>query len=236
MKKLLFYPLLAFSLFTAPSCGYDGCVDLGLPSGLLWTTCNIGASKPQDYGDYYAWGETETKSDYSWSTYKYCAPPYDLLTKYCNDSSKGKDGFTDALSVLEASDDIVTVKLGSDYRMPTNDEWNELFNEAYTYNVWTEDYNSTGVAGRIVYKKKNGGDYTTSDIHIFLPAAGIRRGLELKFVGSGGNYWSSSLIADNPQHMDSPQLAYFRLFSSDSSDLINGGRCLGFSVRAVRHK
>lgn len=70
-------------------------VDLGLPSGLLWATCNLGAATPEEYGDYYAWGETATKEVYNWSTYKYCNGGYDQLTKYCNYSGYGYNGFVD---------------------------------------------------------------------------------------------------------------------------------------------
>ena len=64
-------------------------VDLGLPSGLLWATCNVGADTPEDYGDYFAWGETQPKDTYNWSTYQYCNGSYNTLTKYCNDSDYG---------------------------------------------------------------------------------------------------------------------------------------------------
>lgn len=202
-------------------------VDLGLPSGLLWTTCNIGASKPEEYGDYYAWGETETKDYYSWETYKYADGSYDALTKYCNQSSYGKDGFTDDLTVLEADDDVATVKLGANYSMPTNVEWNELFNSEYTYNTWIYDYNGTGVAGRIVYKKASGAythEYTLEDAHIFLPAAGYRTGSDLRYAGGYGFYWSSSLRTGRSYS------AYYR------SDYNFEYRYGGFPVRAVRRK
>ena len=193
-------------------------VDLGLESGLLWTTCNIGASKPEEYGDYYAWGETEAKENYSWVTYRYGS---DALTKYCSN---------DNLTVLEAGDDVATVKLGSDYRMPTKEDWEELFNDSYTYNEWTYNYNGTNVAGRIVYKKKDGGSYTLEDTHIFLPSAGGRVGSEVSGVGNNGGYWSSSLFAGYPDH------AFYRLFDSDDSDWSGGYRYYGLSVRAVRRK
>ncbi len=79
-------------------------VDLGLPSGTLWATCNIGATKPEEYGDYFAWGETSTKDTYDWTTYKYSKGDEDELTKYCDDSdygyNYGYNGFTDSLNTL----------------------------------------------------------------------------------------------------------------------------------------
>ena len=92
---------------TGTENGY-GYVDLGL--SVKWATCNVGANNPEDYGDYFAWGETTTKDTYNWSTYKYCNGDYDLLTKYCNKSSYGNNGFTDNKTQLELSDDAASVK------------------------------------------------------------------------------------------------------------------------------
>ena len=99
----------------APSHEY---VDLGLPSGTLWATCNVGADTPESYGDYFAWGETEPKTTYDWSTYKYCVGEYDRLTKYCSDTTYGYNGFTDDLYVLQPSDDAATVNWGEGWRTP----------------------------------------------------------------------------------------------------------------------
>lgn len=102
-------------------------VDLGLPSGLLWATCNVGADNPEDYGDYFAWAETEPKSVYNWSTYKYCDGGYYYkLTKYCTRSDFGNNGFTDNLTVLLPEDDAATANWGNGWRMPTENEWREL--------------------------------------------------------------------------------------------------------------
>ena len=98
-------------------------VDLGLPSGLKWATCNVGASSPEDYGDYYAWGETETKSTYNWSTYKWCNGSSSTLTKYCTDSSRGT---VDDKTTLDLEDDVAHVKWGGDWRMPTRQNYSEL--------------------------------------------------------------------------------------------------------------
>ena len=97
-------------------------VDLGLPSGLLWATCNVGANNPQDYGDYFAWGETTPKDFYSWSNYKYCRG-YEQLTKYCTMSDYGYNGYTDNLTTLLPEDDAATVNWGDGWRMPTKEEF-----------------------------------------------------------------------------------------------------------------
>ena len=145
--------------------GYDY-VDLGLPSGLKWATCNVGASTPEGYGNYYAWGETTTKSSYTTSNYTYSSNPPTTLPLY---------------------KDAAAVNMGGSWRMPTYDELNELKTKC-TW-TWTYDYNGTGVAGRIVTSKTNGN-------FIFLPAAGLRGSSDLSDAGSFGYYWSSSLSAD----------------------------------------
>lgn len=140
-------------------------INLGLPSGLLWAECNVGASSPWEDGDYYAWGETQTKSDYSWSTYKWGSNP----TKY--NSSDGK-------TTLEASDDVATVKWGKECRMPSRAEFQELYNKCDW--TWKSSYN--GASGYLV-KGPNGQT-------IFFPASG--NGV-LSSHGSYGYYRSSSL-------------------------------------------
>ena len=95
-------------------------VDLGFPSGLKWATCNVGANNPWEYGGYYAWGETEEKSNYDWSTYKWCNGSKDTMTKYCTDSSYGT---VDNKTVLEPEDDVAHVKwggIGACQQMPSS--------------------------------------------------------------------------------------------------------------------
>lgn len=93
----------------------------------------MGATKPEESGDYYAWGEVETKTDYSWSTYKWCNASDSTLTKYCNNSDYGNEGFTDTLTVLTPEDDIAHVNWGGSWRMPTKAEQDELRNNC----TWT---------------------------------------------------------------------------------------------------
>ncbi len=138
-------------------------VDLGLPSGLLWATCNVGATIPEDYGSYFAWGETTTKDTYSSSSYTYSSNP----------------------TTLPLSKDAAAANWGGDWRMPTAAEFDELV-ASCTW-TWTTNYNSTGRAGYIVKSKVTG-----NTNFIFLPAAGYRDGAILRYVGSVGFYWSSS--------------------------------------------
>lgn len=153
----------------------DNAVDLGL--SVKWACCNVGATRPEEYGGYYAWGETEEKSHYDWDTYKWCNGGYNTMTKYCTDIDYGT---VDNKRVLDPADDVAHVKWGGSWRMPTFDEIDELINECNWQ--WTS---LNGVNGYRV-TGPNGNS-------IFLPAAGCRYGTELNFRGAYGHYWSSSL-------------------------------------------
>ena len=100
-------------------------VDLGLPSGTLWATCNVGATTPEECGEYFAWGETTPKSSYTWENYKY-GSYYDELTKYCCDANSGYNGFTDNLTTLQAIDDAATINWGGGWHTPTQAQLEEL--------------------------------------------------------------------------------------------------------------
>ena len=129
-------------------------VDLGLPSGLLWATCNVGATAPEQYGDYFAWGETtgydEGKTDFSWSTYKYCKVNYHFLTKYCTDSGFSFNDAADDKTVLDLVDDAARANWGGDWRMPTHEEWSELYGNCSS--EWTT---LNGVNGHLFTSKNN---------------------------------------------------------------------------------
>jgi uncharacterized protein (TIGR02145 family) len=201
--------------FTAPDNtenGYEW-VDLGL--SVKWATCNVGTTKPEEYGNYYAWGETTPKSTYDWSTYKWCYGSSTTMTKYCTKSSYGT---VDNKTVLDPEDDAAAVNMGGEWRMPTLEEQKELIDEC-TW-IWTDDYNGTGVAGQIVTSK-------TNDNHIFFPAAGYRYGSDLYGAGSDGYCWSSSLNTVDSDY------AFYLYFGSDYVDWSNYRRYYGQSVRGV---
>ena len=196
---------------TSPVNGHEY-VDLGLPSGLKWATCNVGASSPEDYGGYYAWGEIEEKENYSWNTYKWCNGSYDTQTKYCTDSN---NGIVDNKTTLDPEDDVAHVKWGGSWRMPTETEQDELRNNC-TW-TWTTQ---NGVNGYTV-TGPNGNS-------IFLPAAGYRDGSEVGSRGSDGYYWSSSLGSSYSYY------AYGFYFSSGGYDWdFYCFRYRGLSVRPV---
>ncbi len=201
-------------------------VDLGL--SVKWAKCNLGASKPTDYGDYFAWGETEPKTNYSWATYKWMQSGKDdwkYITKYTFDDGYTKGIWYDAggnfigdnKETLDAADDVATANLGSPWRMPTWDEIEELFDNC-TYTETTQD----GVNGYEVKSKKNGNT-------IFLPAAGRRVDSELDEAGSEGFYWSSSLRTSYANYT-----ARFFYIVMSGNIMYVPERCTGFSVRPVR--
>ncbi|MBR1787882.1 MAG: hypothetical protein IJ762_01640 [Bacteroidaceae bacterium] len=194
-------------------------VDLGLPSGTLWATCNIGADSPEDYGDYFAWGETtgynSGKTNFAWSTYKYCNGSPSTLTKYCTSSSFGT---VDNKAELELSDDAAYVNWGSNWRMPSDAQFTELINSSYTTTTWTTQ---NGKYGRKITSKSNGNS-------IFLPAAGYRNDTSLYRAGSYGNYWSRTLYTSGPNY------AHYLFFISSNIHTGNGSRYYGRSVRPVR--
>ena len=144
--------------------GFDY-VDLGLPSGLKWATCNVGADSPEEYGYYYAWGETTTKSDYSMSGYQY------YNSGYVNIGS----------NISGTRYDVACAQWGGSWRLPTKAEFEELINRC-TW-TWTTQ---NGVKGRKVTSMSNGNS-------IFLPAAGYYSGSSLYQAGKDGYYWSSML-------------------------------------------
>ena len=158
-------------------------VDLGL--SVKWATCNVGATKPEEYGDYFAWGEVEPKDYYDWSNYKWCKGTYLTKTKYCTNPSSAYDSIVDNKTTLELVDDAAHVNWGGKWRMPNNTELTEL-RELCT---WTKS-SQNGVEGYKVTSNKSG--YT--DKSIFLPMAGLyRSGSSFSSAGNGGYYWSRSL-------------------------------------------
>ena len=214
MQRLFFSILiLTFEFVNAQS--QHEYVDLGLPSGTLWATCNVGASKPEEYGDYFAWGETEPKEIYSFSTYKWCNGSYDTRTKYCTDSEYG---IVDNKTVLDPEDDAATVNWGSSWCMPSIKQIEEL----YSYTT-TKDTTINGVNGLLITS-------TNNDETLFLPAAGWRIDAGLEYVNYQGNYWSRSLDTEYNHPID--------MFCTFHGSHGYGGspRPAGFSVRPVRAK
>ncbi|MBE6332039.1 MAG: fimbrillin family protein [Bacteroidales bacterium] len=204
-------------------------VDLGLPSGLLWATMNVGASKPEEYGNYFAWGETEPyysvvgndtiwKDGYSdgyvWDNYKYCSSD-EYMTKYVHDD---RYGTIDNKWTLESDDDAATVNWGGSWRMPTNDELAELLNAAY---CTQEATTVNGVSGRKFTSVSNGNS-------IFFPFAGSIEGTYFRLLGTDGDSWTSSLAS-----ADTKEANCFSFWNASANNYTISSRYIGMPVRAV---
>ena len=192
-------------------------VDLGLPSGLKWAKCNIGAKTETDYGYYFQWGDivNKRKSNCGWKRHKHCDGSFTTLTKYNTNSDYGT---VDNKTTLDPEDDAVTQIMGGDWRMPTYAEFQELLDN--TTNEWIEDYKGSGINGRKFTSRANGNS-------IFIPAAGYYSDGSVGNVGLGGNVWSSSLL------LSSPYGACYLKFSSDNCYMNYTNRYYGKSVRGV---
>ena len=205
-------------------------VDLGLPSGTLWATFNVGASRPEDYGDYFAWGETVQKEQYYWDTYEYSshntAPHY--ILKYNTVSSY--EELIDNMTVLEAGDDAATANWGEDWRIPSDVEFSELLDARYT-NVTNETRN--GIYGIVVTSTKNGNS-------IFLPAAGYYYHDDLKDVGSSGGYWTNKLSTGSTRSLidnsDGSDKAIIAVIKDGGISIDVETRFQGFSIRPVQRQ
>ena len=190
---------LGFRSSSNSSSGHEY-VDLGLPSGTKWATMNIGATEPSDFGNRYAWGETSPKdlNSYSWGNYIHCAGTNNDLTKYCFSSIWGYNGFTDELTTLEADDDAATVNWGEGWRMPTDEECQELYNNCSA--SWDTQ---NGVTGVILTSRINGNS-------IFIPIDPEEN--------YGTHYWSSSFGTDD----DDPTMGK-TLYLNASNQIVSSG-------------
>ena len=201
----------------------EGVVHLGLPSGVKWATCNVGANSPEEYGGYYAWAETKEKKNYTWDTYEYQELYYGerVMTKYSGPTSYGPIGGVpgDGKEILDSHDDVASVEWGSNWRMPTYAEMEELMSECSW--EWTS---LNGVNGYNVIGP-NGNS-------IFLPAAGYRSGQGINGKGEEIAYWTSSLFRWGVKY------AYYGNgdYTTDytPSSFPNKYRYFGMSVRPVR--
>ena len=212
-----------------PDPGDHEYVDLGLPSGTLWATCNIGASKPEDYGDYFAWGETTSKDSYTWANYKWMTAgeaDWSYINKYTVADGQtdacwysGETFIGDNVRELLPADDAATANWGNAWQMPSQTQYEELFNSSNTSAEWTT---VSGVFGCKV-TGKNGKS-------IFLPAAGAWNNKGRSYLGTLCALWSHSLSVDGSES------AYAFLFASGSTESGDVERYTGLSVRPVRKK
>ena len=187
-------------------------IDLGLPSGTLWAETNVDAMTAADGGGYYAWGETETKTEYTLDTYKFKTA----------DGGSSKYNTTDSLITLQSEDDVATVKWGPNCRIPTRAECKEVFNEDYCTLTWTSKINSKGdtISGYEVVSNANGNS-------IFVPAAGIYSLNSIVNYNKTGNYWGST------QEYTIDEKAYGVFFFNGYSGPDFSWRYFGHTIRPV---
>lgn len=211
---------------TPPTAEEVEYVDLGLPSGLKWAACNLGATSPEQPGDYYAWGETALKEDYSWATYKYAkgvslegGNTVYYMTKYSIDPNLGLDGFTDGKKQLEPADDAATVKLGSPWRMPTEAEIMELLEGC----TWTKETINDIPCLRAT-SKANGKS-------IVICVSGLMSGTTNDARGTMTAFWASTLSSREGDR----GVAFFELGKETFSPEVGYAlRFLGLPIRPVR--
>ena len=192
---------------------FPNTADLGL--SVLWAAYNVGASRPEQYGRYYAWGETVEKTNYNWSSYSLCTGGFDKLTKYCNNWSYGQ---VDSKYTLEKTDDAACSSMKNGWRTPTDTEWAELINNC-TFK-WMK---ISGTSGFLVTSNINGNS-------IFLPAAGNKSNNAASNVGVGGYYWTASVNPKNPSG------ATYAMFDYTGIELKQVQRGNGLTIRAVKNK
>ncbi|MBO7570622.1 MAG: InlB B-repeat-containing protein [Bacteroidales bacterium] len=198
---------------TASANGHDY-VDLGLPSGTKWATCNVGADSPVAYGDYFAWGEITPKETYDWSNYLWCNGEESTITKYSDNPNEGYNGFTDNLRTLLPEDDAATTNWDANWRTPTYNEMSELRTKSTV--TWTPQ---NGVNG-CLFIGPNGNS-------IFFPSAGNRYNDISGGAETYGSYWCSNITTGFPTG------AKLLFFDSNCCLLDNGNRFCGQPVRAI---
>ncbi|MBQ6286432.1 MAG: DUF1573 domain-containing protein [Bacteroidales bacterium] len=195
-------------------------IDLGL--SVKWASFNLGATKKEEYGYYYAWGETEPKDSYYWDTYKWCRGSNNSLTKYNVNSANGYNGFVDGKLIMEKEDDAAYVNLGNNWRMPTRDEWKELKDNC-TW-TWTTEF---GEGGYKATSKKNGK-------FIFFPAGGYYNGKGSTDRGTAGYYWASNIAFGAIPDVTGCYSVYTPVFHENSITWTRlNRRYMGESIRPV---
>ena len=190
-------------------------VDLGLPSGIKWASFNVGATSPEGYGDYFAWGETSAKNDFNNDTYAHFKGNYpNQITEYCNNNYYGYEGYTDTKTVLDSDDDAATANWGNYWRMPTSTEMKELLDNCTLTKATINNMSGYKVT-------------SNSGKSIFLPAAGFKDSLGFYEINISGCYWASTLYTDDCFFAD------IMVCSSEDMGIYSSDRTWGLSVRPV---
>ena len=164
-------------------------VDLGLT--VLWATCNMGASSPEQSGSYYAWGETQPKTYFEWSNYKWCKTDEMHLTKYCMDKNYTHLDSLDKKYTLDPADDAANATLGTKWHIPTEQNFYEL--RRNTTANWCK---LNGVGGFLFTSTKKGYE----DRSIFFPLSGMKDFDGTRFIGQYGYYWGNTIYYDKQKN------------------------------------
>lgn len=230
MKKLFFASIMSAMALLGAGCtsssesvsgqveGHNY-VDLGLPSGTMWATCNLGANIPEENGSYFAWGETDAKTIFEWNNYKWGngeAESKIKMTKYCSHERKGE---VDNKQLLEPADDAATTLWNGTWRTPTKEEWEELINGCDW--EWVKNYKGKGFDMKKGISKTNGNT-------ILFPFSGYYNGTT--FYNNSNAFWTATQKADNG--LD----AYFVRMLTHNQNMNNGQRKQGMTIRAVTIK
>ena len=231
MRDLITYINESFKLGKNKVKKDDDYVDLGLPSKTLWCKYNVGA-KPGStaeswYGDYFMWGDTEpiTNKNSVWDNYKYCNGSEEYLTKYCTTNKPdywSGIGNPDNKVTLDEEDDMASVNMGEDWKMPTKEQFKELIDN--TKSKWVRNYKEISGLNGILFTSKTNGNT------LFIPAAGYRIGSSVHTVGFMAYVWSSTLDDSYPNYAHILVGDSYRIHTSKE------WRNSEFSVRAIMNK
>lgn len=215
ITALTFSTLLLITTFSSAQSKHQY-VDLGL--SVKWATCNIGADKPEEHGEYFSWGETENKRINNWETYTFTEGDKNEISKYCSNSQYGWHELADSLSALEPDDDVAHKKWGGNWRIPTKAEMKELLDNC----TWTWTTRND-INGYLVTGKKPG--YT--DRSIFIPVTGAYDNGKLFGSKDHGHYWSRDCGTVYPAD------AYTLELSVREASVGMISRCQSIAVRPV---
>ena len=209
-------PIIHYNPYSDPTNGYDY-VNLGLPSGLRWATCNVRADHPYDYGDYFMWGSTtpDTYNTCDWAH----APFNNGSASYDETYFNSVKDSVCPKGILAPEYDAVRAIMGGNWRMPTENDFTELLNN--TTNAWVENYEGSGINGRLFTSR------TDDSKTLFIPASGYRSGSSFGDRGSNMTLWSSSINASSPNY------ARDLYGYASSCSMSNHYRYRGFCLRGV---
>ena len=207
-----------YTQLTGTTDGHEW-VNLGLPSGTIWATHNVGGTNPEDAGMYFMWGETTEQATTDWTTYSYCDGAEKALTRYCTNADYwGGEGDMDNKSVLDTADDAASANWTVKWQMPTKEQFWELLDEDLVTNEWKTVNSVTGVLFTSLINGQT----------LFIPAAGVKYQGTHHNNGTWCYSWTRELNTDKPS-----RAYYFSAVTTLTRTVTNYNRSYGIPVRAV---